>query len=339
MPVATDSSRSTRWGWLRLGVLGLAIAGTLVTVTFASRAQPPPEKRPFDSRPLRRAQQKKPHVVVLGNSMAGTRIHEKTLDRLLAPRRSVVITMGGSRMGVWYLMLKNYVIASGAKPDRVIVFFRHTELTDLTLRPSMDRWQIDRTSPELDPVVERRLSPLPGHPVRRLSRKLGEEVPLQRLKELIDDPAGRFAYWTLARLVPGLQSETLPKLVNAPFRLRNLRAAAATAPDDEIPPVGAVVETSLLPPMIELANEYGIGLSFVRIRSQSVANGESESPQSRRYLRNLKAWIEQRGATLIDMTDATWVGPDLYGSGDHIAPRYQTHYTRLFVRNLPELFE
>jgi hypothetical protein len=243
-------------------------------------------------------------------------------------------------MGVWYSMLKNYVIAGGARPRRVLIFFRYSELTDLTLRESgMDRWQIDRACPERDPIVEDRLSPPPSHPVRRLARALGALVPVERLKEYAEDPAARLAHRVTGRAARDIPADQLPDVLNAPFDLPNLRASAAARSNDEIPRVENVVGRSLLPPMLELARAHDIPLTFVRIRPQSVANGEPESPAARRYVRDLKRYIEARGAGFVDMTDAEWESAGLYRSGDHIAGRYHRRYTELFFEHLPELFQ
>ena len=41
---------------------------------------------------------------------------------------------GGAASAAWYLLLKNYVVASGIHPRLVCIFFRERMLTDATFR-------------------------------------------------------------------------------------------------------------------------------------------------------------------------------------------------------------
>lgn len=202
----------------------------------------------------------------------------------------------------------------------------------------MDRAQIERATPELDPVVESKLAPVPGYPVRRLATRLRQLVPLERFRERLEDPAARWAFWVSPRLVDGVDPERLPGEVNAPFALENLRAASAAPAAEVVPEFSAVVQGSLLPDMIELAKSHEIALAFVRIRPQDVANGQPESPAMRRYVAELGRYLTQRGVVFVDMHDAEWESARLYKNGDHIAPRHKHRYTRLFHERLPELF-
>src|SRR5918993_4526798 len=97
-------------------------------------------------------------LVVIGDSMAGTRVDPAVLEGL-SGRRVFAILHPGSGSAFWYLALKNWVIASGVRPQAVFIFFRDANLTDVMFR--MDAGITDRAAldqePELNDVVAARL--------------------------------------------------------------------------------------------------------------------------------------------------------------------------------------
>ena len=107
---------------------------------------------------LRRLQ---PGYVVIGDSMAGTRVDERRLVELTGVQVAPLL-QAGSGSAFWYLALKNWVIASGIRPRMVLIFFRDTNLTDVMFRlDEQFRWALDLAAldreDELNAVVARRL--------------------------------------------------------------------------------------------------------------------------------------------------------------------------------------
>lgn len=340
-PPPATPHREAAASWVRLSIVVLALIVAGVWIVWRARHAPPIAKRAFDARPLQRVRSVRPDFVVIGNSMAGTRINERTLNQVLAPRRAVSITYGGSRAAVWYLVFKNYVVASGVRPQRVIIFFRYQELTELTYRDTgFDQIQIEHASPDFDPVVEAKLFPPPSDPVKRLGWELGKLVPISRLRAAVGDHT---QLW-FDEISTGLGAEPDLKkrrqLVNAPFALERLRGApaAAASAGAAVFDFASTVNGSFLPELLSLSKSSGIPLAFVRIRPRSVAEGTPESPEMKTYVAELERYIEARGAMFVDMSGAAWESAELYKNGDHIGPRYHAQYTRLFVENLPELF-
>ncbi len=340
-PEQADSRREVTSSWVRLALVVLALILGGAWVVWRARLLPPIEKRAFDTRPLQRVISSRPDFVVIGNSMAGTRIHERTLNQVLAPRRAVSITYGGSRAAVWYLIFKNYIVASGVRPTRVVIFFRYQELTELTYRDTgFDQVQIERASPEFDPVVEAKLFPPPSHPVKRLAWRLGKLVPVSRLRASVADQTQVWFDEMSTMFVSEPDQQKRHQLVNAPFALERLRGApaAAASAGAAVYDFASTVGGSFLPELLSLSKSSGIPLGFVRIRPRSVAEGTPESPEMQKYVAELKRYIEARGAMFVDMSGAEWETAELYKNGDHIGPKFHAQYTRLFVANVPELF-
>src|SRR5262245_13107487 len=101
----------------------------------------PRERAPFDaSRPADLARMQ-PAFVVIGDSMAGSRIDPAVFTR--ASGQSVApLLYAGSGPAWWYLVLRNWVIASGVRPNAVFVFFRDTNLTNVMFRIDAT-WSLD----------------------------------------------------------------------------------------------------------------------------------------------------------------------------------------------------
>ncbi len=161
----------------RLATLVLLVAAALGPMAWRIVAERVPEpdavssylpsveetrpRAPFNDNPLVDLRDLQPGVVVIGDSMAG-RVNEFLLDARLGVRVAPILR-NASGPGYWYLAFKNYVIASGSRPALTLVFFRDTNLTDLTFRLLGDyRVMLDEVAgdaePELDAVIARRRS-------------------------------------------------------------------------------------------------------------------------------------------------------------------------------------
>ena len=96
-----------------------------------------------------------PGYVVIGDSMAGSRIDERRLGEL-SGRPVAPLLQPGSGSAFWYLALKNRVIASGIKPRAVFIFFRDTNLTDVMFRLDQTfRWSLDMVADEREADLNR----------------------------------------------------------------------------------------------------------------------------------------------------------------------------------------
>ena len=329
--------------WFRLGAfLLLVLCAAGLTIEVSRRSAPPPRAR-FNASLLRRLRRMRPDTVLLGNSMVYTRFEEATLRRLLPKHRVAVLGVSASKSSVWYLVLKNTIVASETHP-RVVLFFRDEELTDPRAR-ALGRNHaslLEPASPEDDPLVEKKLAPPWQQPIAWLTWYRDRELPFQRLHAKAEAPL-EAASWFVSTL---FWRDAEPKLrkarINELFELGNLRdAEEASEPVVESVPLvfQKVLEGSFLPDIIDLAASAGIPLTFVRVRSRVAAEGGQEPAELRPYMVELERYIRGHGARYYDMHDATWESIDMYGNGDHIAGRYRTHYMDLFVSHMAAIFQ
>lgn len=332
--VAPAGGGSAAWRGLLVGIGALVLAA-LVLIAGA-RAAPGEPRKPFDTKLVKRLKQKPPDFVLIGNSMVETRFDENELNRLLSPAKIAVLGVGGSKSAYWYLALKNVVFAA-TQPKRVLLFFRRRELTNPREKATgAFAHLLDRVSGNREPVVEAKLAPRFSQPMDRLAYELGQLAPFGRLHAL-GEPIVQAWAGTVSGAGSGSGRRRQKNALDSIFTVDALRradlepASAAT----EKGTFRNVLEPSLLPDIIGLAERAKVPLTLVRVRTHDDAIGQRRASV---YDHELDAYLAERHVELIDMTGAEWEGPELYGEGDHIAPRYKIRYTRLFVEHLGHLF-
>ena len=95
--------------------------------------------------------------------------------------------------------------------------------------------------------------------------------------------------------------------------------------------------TSVLPLILNLSKEHGVPVCFVRVQRRPVNHRPpAQSPALRRYVADLKAWLDGTGACFHDDTGDPEMTLDLYEDGDHVGDRRR--YTEIFRKRLDPLF-
>ena len=279
-----------------------------------------------------------PGYVVIGDSMAGTRIDERVLGRL-AGHPVAPLLQAGSGPAFWYLALKNWVIASGIRPRLVFIFFRDTNLTDTMFRlDEQFRWSLDSVAgpreEELNGVVEASLQGRWSSVHAAVERAYRGDRARRWL-----EPAVTRAPVTWITSSRRRQQELLTQ-ANARFGLDHLRAMeAADLAEDAGSDFAAALPGSVLPLMLRDASRAGLTLCFVRVQRRP-ADGRPprQSAALRRYVADLRAYVESRGGLLHDDTGDPAITLDMYADGDHIASHARARYTTLFFERLRPRF-
>ncbi len=293
--------------------------------------------QPFHAGRIPELQHMNPGAVVIGDSMAGTRIDERVLSQLsgvpVAP-----LLQAGSGPAFWYLALKNWVVASGIKPRVVFIFFRDTNLTDVMFRlDDQYRWSLDmvagETEEELNDVVQSALDG-PFYAVHQAVERVYHVDAARRAVEPIVSSAP-------ARWVAGPAGQAgLLESANQRFGLDRLRVMeAADMAADGGTDFAASVKHSVLPLMLREAQRGGFKLCLVRVQRRPL-NGQppAQSPALRKYVRDLREYVQAHGGILHDDTGDPAITLDMYEDGDHIARHARADYTRVFYERLRVLF-
>ena len=271
--------------------------------------------------------------------MAGTRIDVARFTEL-AGRNVAPILGAASGSAYWYLVLENYVVASGIRPRAVFIFFRDTNLTDVT-------WRLENQV-NLDPVAHDREEVLNAVVAARV------EGRWYRFEDAVEHVYGaqRARQWIEPRLGAAVGEAMVPgrrrraqflDAVNARLGLEHLRpmdAADMQSAEDRDADFHRYVDRSVLPLMLREASAHGLTLCFVRVQRRPIGGRPPyQSPALQRYMRDLRAYVEARGALLRDDTGDPELTLDMYEDGDHIAAASRRRYTEILVNRLAPLFQ
>ena len=308
--------------------------------TYLPALEGPRLRSRFESHRLAELRYLQPGYVVIGDSMAGTRLDERRLGEL-AGAPVAPLLQAGSGSAFWYLVLKNWVIASGIKPRLVLIFFRDTNLTDLMFRlDAQFRWALDLAAgeheEELNAVIGRRLRPL-----HRIHGFLDRTLGVEQARRAVEPPVTN---WPATMMIASRRrrADFLAQL-NGRLGLDHLRPMrAADIQVRDIPDFDFArdVDRSVLPLMLRDAGRAGLTLGFVRVQRRPSANRPPEqSPALRRYVEELRQYVTARGAVFHDDTGDPAMTLDLYEDGDHIARHAKRYYTEILYNRLRTHFQ
>jgi hypothetical protein len=311
----------------------------LATPSYLPATEAPRAREPFNPEPIADLAHLNPGYVVIGDSMAGTRIDVARFTEL-AGRNVAPLLAAASGSAYWYLVLKNYVVASGIHPRAVFIFFRDTNLTDVA-------WRLDNPA-NLDPVAHDREDELNAAVAARvegrwyrLEHAVEYAYGAQQARQWLGPGPGALVGETM---IPGRRrrAQFLDE-VNARLGLEHLRpmeAADMQAAQDRDADFHQYVDRSVLPLMLREASAHGLTLCFVRVQRRPLAGRPPyQSPALQRYMRDLRAYVEAHGALLRDDTGDPELTLDMYEDGDHIAAAFRRRYTEILVNRLAPLFD
>jgi hypothetical protein len=308
--------------------------------TYLPALEGPRERGRFEATRVSDLRYLQPGYVVIGDSMAGTRVDERRLGELTGTPIAPLL-QPGSGSAFWYLALKNWVIASGIKPRVVFIFFRDTNLTDLMFRlDSQFRWSLDLAASEreeeLNAAIARRIGPL-----HRLHVFLARDLGVERARQWAE-PA--LTNWPAEVMIASRRRRTeFIERMNVRLGLDHLRPMQAA--DIEIGDAPAFdferdVEESVLPLMLRDARSAGLTLGFVRVQRRPTANRPPpQSEELTAYVRSLREYVAARGAFLHDDTGDPAMTLDMYEDGDHLARHARRRYTEILYTRLRPHFQ
>jgi hypothetical protein len=295
----------------------------------------------------------KPEWFLIGNSMLNSRIQWPDLQAV-SGHRVRKLGLGGTQSAVWWLFLKNIVVASGHAPPWVTIFFRETDLTWPDFRLTGNNGRLIRKirfpqEPEWDEVLGWRDDP--GGPVGQLAAKVfpvGEHA--DQAREKVGEIA--MAVTNLGGVPRGTRRVELNELFSLDHLRRDLGdhpapAAPTTASLDDlaraagVPDPGMYAEgptsfdpsprASFLPHMASLAKAHHIRLHFHRIKRRPLPDGtRPDAPAMIRYLADLQSWLRDHGCAYSDESSVPGITEDWYRDGDHIANDFRQRFAARF---------
>ena len=289
----------------------------------------PRARAPFDEFPRARMAHYRPELVVIGDSMAGTRVDPAVLEQL-SGRRVFAILHPGSGSTFWYLALKNWVIASGVRPRAVFIFFRDANLTDVMFR--LDTAITDRVALDAEADLNEAIAKHVGEWRLTVATQTEALYRADRARLWMAPGVSDAVAGTVAGREPASVNGLLTAL-NERFDFEHMRPIEAADIDttDTTADFDRDVNRSVLPLMLRTAREAGVTLYFVRVqRRPSGGRPPHQSPALRTYVEKLAAYVRTHGALWRDDTGDPALSLDLYGDGDHFARGARERYTSVF---------
>jgi hypothetical protein len=322
---------------LGLRAVNAATGMAHLSESYLPAVMPPRGRGPFHAEAVTGFRATEPTYVVIGDSMAGSRINHRRLMEL-AGAPVVPIYESASGSAFWYLAFKNWVVASGIHPKAVIFFFRDENLTDPMFR--LTPRALDRVARDREPELNDILAAHAQGPYFRVHATARGLYQFDRTRAWVE-PLVAAAPVPLAA-GPLWRPRLLTRINGEIFTLANLRPMAAADMafgDRDKFDFRKHLPVSVLPAIIRVAKQAGIRPAFVRVQRRPVNDrppGQSEALQE--YVRQLREYLQANGAYFHD----EWGDPELplaiYSDGDHIGRPYLTHCTDLFYRRNPGLF-
>jgi hypothetical protein len=294
----------------------------------------------------------KPDLLVVGDSMASTRLDQDLLTEI-SGKTSVVFSPGGSGSGSWYLYLKNVLAESEHRPKTVVLMFRDNQLTWPHLRATgAYAAQIRRLREKheliYDAILRRQQeSEDNSHPIGLAKPVWGalvtsgaSELYRQEVRDLAMD---------LSNLGEG-KTERLQ--FQAEYfgldRLRHDLATNATSNTDpttdnlwdDYTPIPRVFDAnpkeSFLPAMIKLASDLNVELILYRAQRRRDAYGLPLETWLETYNKDLENWLRSQGIRFVDERPVNGLKSEYYSDTDHISEEYRPLATDLFYSLIKE---
>jgi hypothetical protein len=317
-----------------------AVNAPLPAPTYLPALEGPRDRIPFDAVPIGQLQTLNPGYVVIGDSMAGSRIEPKLFGQLTGERIAPLL-QPGTGSAWWYLALKNWVIASGIHPRCTFLFFRDTNLTNALFRLDEPfRWSIDRVAHDREDEVNAVIASRDGGGLYRVRAAVDRAYEASATRTWLEPAVNT---WPARLLLPYRRPRiAFMERLNERFGLSHLRpmeAADMQAAEDRDADFDRFVGRSFLPLMLRDARQAGLRLCFVRVqRRPSGGRPPLQSAALRRYVAALQAYLEANGALFHDDTGDPLQTIDLYADGDHLSHEGRRRYTAIFYNRLRAVF-
>lgn len=306
--------------------------------SFIPSIESPRVRLPFDREAVAMLQEARPDFAVIGDSMAGTRIHPGHLSRLVGGRGVASLLHPGTGSAYWYLVYKNQVVNARFGARAAVFFFRDENLTDPLFRvyPGV----LDRVAYDREPVLDRVLSTNMHGTFYRAHLGAQAWYQYNRTRDWLEPKLTNAPLHMVARpadreaFLRAMNEQVFPIEALRPMVAADMPVASADALDfDRRMPV------SILPDIVRLSRLSGIRVAFIRVQRRPTPTGPPpESEALRRYVARLKAWLEANGAYFHD----DWGDPEqplsIYEDGDHVSRDHRLFYTELFFRKNREIF-
>lgn len=322
---------------LTLAVLSIAlVAGG--SVPFPAEVGPGFNERVVNLH-LNEIREQRPQVILLGDSIVEENVDAAALSEQLG-RKVYPMSFGGSASALWYLAIKNNILAAPEKPEALILVFRDTILTAPGYRvqgkfaAALDNLATpeDRLAVQLAYVNQ--MNPL---------EKFAEQYfPLYDFRFAVRGTVDMHIY-PLPRALLGCGNRCVDTALLNVFNFRNTRQTesdeAVDAEENLLYTRAAMdfenrVGDSFLPEIIRLCRENGIQLILVRAKTLRFSSPAEEPRGLAEYLTALADYLRQNGVLYVDINADRRVRSEDFVDRFHVREEARERYTQMLAEGV-----
>lgn len=282
----------------------------------------------------------KPQIILLGDSMVDENVDAPALSHMLG-RTVYPISYPGSGSALWYLSIKNNILASPYKPQVLVILFRDSILTTPEYRLGGNELEDNLAGSNETLLLQ--LAYL-NH-MNPLQKMANEYFPLYgfgaRIRSDID--------YVNRYLIPHFMLHCGKRCVDTAFLNRfNFHTTAPPTANDPIAQSESILYTnraldfhdqvgkSFLPEILRLCHENGVSLILVRGKTTSFSNIPKPAGLDK-YISDLKNYLHENGVFFVDLESDPRLTTLDYVDRFHILPEARGTYTQMLADALMPL--
>jgi hypothetical protein len=323
-------------------IVTLALLSTLVVVR--GRADFPASADPQFDAQINMTQRdqidaEQPQLILLGDSMVEENVDLPTLSNALG--RSIHrISYPGAASAMWYLSIKNNIVAAAHKPQALILLFRDSTLTTPDYRVGGSFNQVlDTLAGADESVLIQRAFLNHMNPLEKSARQL---FPWYGFGFQVRDGVDYANRMALPRILLACRKRCVDTAFLNIFSFRTVATPAANDPVAQSESVlytqraldfDAQVGTSFLPEIIRLCKENGIPLILVRGKTISFIHLPKPAGLDD-YILNLGDYLTKNGVRFADLEPDARLGEGDYIDRFHVQPAARGAYTQMLAEAL-----
>lgn len=310
-------------------LLLVAMLAVVVIVPMALDRQRTPME--FDQSAVDSFSESQAEVVFIGNSLLNTRIDPDYIAELTGTN-TASLAIDGTAPGIWYLQMANVVAAAKETPKQIFVFFHDDLITrsiyftgveDQRLRDSLTH----SNSSGYISIPDQDISL-----AERMSNTFEKLYPLANSRSTGSDDL----LSSIGSQVIGLSDDEKTESTAKIFGFANRRDQAAIIQQPKYHGTfDSMIEGSFLPLFIDIANNLGSEITFVRVAARPNDDGTPNEPESlANYSEDIDAYLTERNIRYVDMIshiDEGAIDASMYFDGYHMKQRFRQHYTEFFA--------
>lgn len=286
---------------------------------------------------------REPNVILLGNSMLGNAVDQRVFENAVE-QKTMVVWSGGSSSAWWYLVVKNVIIPSPAKPKYVAVFFRDNYLTLPQYRIGGNyKSIIDIYATENEKVLDRVLYFNEANPI---SLWVQSYIPFIRSIDLLKNKLRGFLKKLVSFSIGLGDSDELERAIAFSFnedkyndKLFHLAQVKEETDLDNKNNYSFHPERTFLPHIIKLCKENDVELIFVRVKRKRDVFDNKQPVELMSYQEKLRIYLEEKEVSFIDYSKNSSIRSEHFDKGDHLSLESgMPLFTRIFSENFKSLF-